>query len=195
MERAIRPRFRRSRVNWQLISLRRHREQGNARSHRTRRVWHESQATRFRRHRRLPLGRSTGPGVAAGCRSPDWDSMAGWFSGRHWGGRRGEFEFYKVKVGEKERGEIVAPMSHRRPITGPDAVEQEHSTRGRDSAHHESGNHLHLCCILLLRPPETSSHLRNALLNRSRARSRLAACSTIGFGYPFFSAVFPAPRS
>ena len=110
-------------------------------------------------------------------------------------GRRRGVRVLQVKVGGKERGEIVAPVSHRRPITGPDAVEQEHSTRGRDSAHHESGNHLHLCCILLLRPPETSSHLRNALLNRSRARSRLAACSTIGFGYPFFSAVFPAPRS
>lgn len=37
LDRAIRPRFRRSRVNSQWISLRRQREQGNARSHRTRR--------------------------------------------------------------------------------------------------------------------------------------------------------------
>ena len=63
---AMRPRFRRSRVNWQLISPRRHLEQGKARSHRTRRVWQESQATLFRRQRRLPFASSTSTSSESG---------------------------------------------------------------------------------------------------------------------------------
>jgi hypothetical protein len=62
-DRAMRPLLRRSRVNSQWMSLRKQREQGKARSHRTRRVWQESQATLLRRHRRLPLESSTGGAV------------------------------------------------------------------------------------------------------------------------------------
>ena len=56
--RGTRPRLRRSRVNWQWTPLCRQREHGKARSHRTRRKWHSSQAMRFRRRRLLPSGAS-----------------------------------------------------------------------------------------------------------------------------------------
>jgi hypothetical protein len=83
-DRAIRPRFRLSRVNSQWISLRRQREQGKARSHRTRREWHESQAIRFLLHRRFSAldESSSVPAVfvLVGCASPGW---AGSISDRH----------------------------------------------------------------------------------------------------------------
>lgn len=76
-ERAIRPRFRRSRVNWQWTSLRRQREHGKARSHRTRREWHESQAILLRLNRRL-AGRLEGSGVISVV-------AGGWSKSSCWG--------------------------------------------------------------------------------------------------------------
>lgn len=90
LDRAIRPRFRSSRVNSHCTWLRRHREQGNARSHRTRRAWHESQAMRLRLQRFLAvLFRASFvlvSGGVSGCWPPDW---VGSISGQHWQAFRG----------------------------------------------------------------------------------------------------------